>query len=816
MATIPAHDLSGMLVARRGRAHCRAHGLSQTAMSKAGRKNRRVEEPPSPSTPALNGATPSASRWQTTGVALLLAIATFAAYARVLRNEFVYLDDRTYVTENAAVQEGLTWNGVVWAFSTTHGANWHALTWLSHMLDCQLFGLNPAGHHLTSVLLHVLNVVLLFHVLRRMTGAIRPSAFVAAAFGLHPAHVESVAWIAERKDVLSTFFGLLTAVAYIRYVERRTILRYAAVVGLFAVGLTAKPMLVTLPFVFLLLDYWPLRRFQDGANSHRGLSARLASLVVEKLPLLILAGVSSVVTVYAQRAGGAMMTEAMLSFEVRVANAVVSYAKYLAIAFWPSGLAVYYPHALKADSIVEVASAAAILGAVTLAVIAAARKHPHMLVGWFWFVGTLVPVIGLVQVGGQAMADRYTYVPYIGLFIMVAWGARSILQTEPRGSSRNLPPPLQRGDPGGFPSEPGAQATGRPLIAIAAHGCIFAVLLVLASAAFVQAGYWHDSKRLFQHALDVVPNNTQAHIFMAQTLVREGRVADAVPHFAEAVRIVPNEPYNLADYGRALYESGRTDEAAVQLEQAVKLMPTHSGAQYFLGVVRVKQNRSKEAIAHLQEALRLDPKLLHAHHYIGSAAADQRQFVQAIQHLQKWLAVDPKSSETLVKLGQCYSALGNADAARDTLQKAVDANPNDAYALAALAQIVSWQGNAAAAIELYERALKVAPDYPHAANNLAMIYATVDDAQFRNAARAVELAEHACRLTGYKDAVSLDTLAAAYAEAGRFDDAMKTISTAIEVAKASGEDQLVQYLEQRRAMYAAGRPWSAGELRNDP
>jgi tetratricopeptide (TPR) repeat protein len=538
---------------------------------------------------------------------------------------------------------------------------------------------------------------------------------------------------------------------------------------------------------------------------------RCASLVAEKLPLLILAGVSSAVTVYAQRAGGAMMTETMLPFDVRAANAVVSYAKYLAIAFWPSGLAVYYPHPLKAASTMEVASAAAILVAVTVAVIAAARRHPHLLVGWFWFVGTLVPVIGLVQVGGQAMADRYTYVPFIGLFIAVAWGVHAILQTEARSSGKSLPPPLQRGDQGGFPSEPGAQATGGFFPIVAARVAATAILGALAVTTWAQTTYWHDSKKLFQHALDVVPNNTQAHIFMAQTLVREGLVAVAVPHFAEAVRIVPNEPYNLADYGRALYESGRIDEATPQLEQAVKLMPTHSGAQYFLGVVRGKQNRPKEAIAHLQEALRLDPKLLHAHYYIGSAYADQGQFVQAIQYLQKWLTVDPKSSETLVRLGQCYSALGNVDAARETLQKAVDANPKDAYALAALAQIVSWQGDVVTAIELYERALKIAPDYPRAANNLAMIYATADDAQFRNSARAVELAEHACRLTGFKDPVSLDTLAAAYAEAGRFDDAMKTISAAIEIARSAGETKLVQYLELRRALYSASRPLRPGD-----
>jgi len=775
-------------------------------MARRKRINRSKLDPaPSNAAPLNAGSLPAAPpeclpqqaasppRWAVAAVIVALAASTFVAYNRVLHNEFIYLDDRTYVTENEVVQKGLTWDGMAWAFSTTHGANWHPLTWLSHMMDCQLFGLDPLGHHLTNLLLHVFSVILVFHLMRRMTRAVLPSAFVAAAFALHPAHVESVAWVAERKDVLCTLFGLLTTLAYIRYVERRTIPRYIAVLVLFAFGLMAKPMLVTLPFVFLLLDYWPLGRFHNRAAVRPVTRARIAALAVEKVPLLILASLSSAVTLYAQQVGGAMMTQAMLPVGARVANALVSYVQYAAMAFWPSRLAVYYPHPLKAYPTAEVVGAAAVLVAVTIAVIATARKHPYLLVGWLWFLGTLVPVIGLVQVGGQAIADRYTYLPYIGLFIAIAWCVRSTIATP-------SPYPL---------AQRGRGVSGLTLIAVRAAA--ISVLGALGAITWVQAGYWHDSKRLFQHALDVVPNNTQAHLFMAQTLVREGRVADAVPHFAEAVRIVPNEPYSLKDYGLALYESGRIDEATAQFEQAVRLMPSYADGQYFLGVVRGKENRPKEAITHLEEALRLDPKLLHAHQYIGSAYADQRQFVQAIQHFQKWLAIDPKSSETLIGLGRCYSAMGNADAAREAMQKAVDANPGDAFALAALAQIVSWQGDAETAIGLYERALRASPDYAQAANNLAMLYATVDDARLRNADRAVELAEHVCRTSGFKDPVSLDTLAAAYAEAGRFDDARDTISKAIDIARSAGEGELVRHLEQRMANYVAGRSLRQGE-----
>ncbi len=785
-------------------------------MSKRKRIRQAVTNQPSSAEQAEALGASAVSRWRTAAVSALLAIVTFVTYARVLGNEFIYLDDRTYVTENTTVQQGLTWNGVKWAFSTTHAANWHPVTWLSHMLDCELFGLDARGHHLTNLLLHVFNVVLLFSVLRRMTGAIGASAFVAAAFGLHPAHVESVAWVAERKDVLSTFLGLLAMLAYVRYAEKHTMFRYLVVFLLFAVGLSAKPMLVTLPFVFLLLDYWPLRRMQNMTSATIGIAKRCALLLAEKLPLIFLAGASGATTVYAQRAGGAMMTQAMLPPQVRIENALISLVKYLAMACWPSGLAVYYPHPLEGYPIAEVAGAIVVISVITLFALFFARKHSYLPVGWLWFVGTMIPVIGLVQVGGQAMADRYTYVPYIGLFIMVTWGIRAVASVKQRSSPKGDPPPLPRGDTGVLAPVAGDQLSRRRFSTIALRAVSVSVLVLLAAATWVQAGFWHDSKRLFQRAIDVVPDNTQAHIFIAQTLVREGRSADAAPHFAEAVRIVPNEPFNLTDYGHALVESGRMDEAAEPLERAIELLPSHAAAHYFLGVVRGQQHRPREAIQHLQEALRLDPKLLRAHDYLGSIYAETGQYVQAIAHLRKWLDVDPRSSPTLVKLGQCYFAVGNPDAARATMEQAADANPNDAYALAALAQVVWWQGEADVAIQLYERAVEAAPNYAAPLTNLAMIYATMEDPRLRNVNRAVELAEQACRLTGFKDPVSLDALAAAYAEVGHIDDAMKTISAAIEIARTAGDAKLVQYLESRRAQYSAGRALRSGDAGAKP
>jgi len=357
---------------------------------------------------------------------LALALVTFVAFVQVGHNDFINYDDAEYVTENEKVQKGLNIESFVWAFTTGHASNWHPLTWLSHMLDCQLYGLSPAGHHLTNLFLHLLNTLLLFGVLKTMTRAVWPSAFAAVLFAVHPLHVESVAWIAERKDVLSAFFWMLTMAAYLRYTKHPCIVRYLPVVFAFALGLMTKPMLVTLPFVLLLLDYWPLKRLQFGrinipeSQSHK-------RLILEKIPLFTLAAISSVITCIVQQSGGAMGGNEVLTVGVRLANALVSYVGYIHKMIYPKGLAVLYPHPLDGVGLWQPVVSFIILAVISAGVIFASRKRRYLATGWFWYLGTLIPVIGLVQVGSQAMADRYTYLPSIGIFIILAWGIPELL-----------------------------------------------------------------------------------------------------------------------------------------------------------------------------------------------------------------------------------------------------------------------------------------------------------------------------------------------------------------------------------------------------
>lgn len=721
-------------------------------------------------------------RW---ALAAALAVATIAVYARVVTHDFVYLDDRVYVTENPVVQKGLTPSGIGWAFTTFEASNWHPITWLSHMLDCSLFGLWPGGHHLTSLLLHIANVLLLFHLLCRMTGRAWPGAFVAGAFALHPAHVESVAWVAERKDVLSTCLGLLALLAYVRYVEERRTGRYVVVLITFLLSLLAKPMMVTLPALMLLLDHWPLRRVESWPR-----------LFFEKAPLFLFSAASSVVTVIAQNSGGAVVSRTMLAFDDRVANAVVSYAKYLWMTLWPAGLAVYYPLPLTPhrDSLVMLCGGlllAIAVGAVTLR-----RSHPNVLIGWLWFVGMLVPVIGLVQVGGQAMADRYTYIPIVGIFLMIAyWKAAPIkaagvskLAERKVGAEHALPEP------------PPNMAPTLPRILGAA------VLIALSICAVVQVGYWRDNFTLFQRAIDVVPENAQGHLFMANSLQRAGRLPEAIAHFSEAVRIVPNEPYNVTDYGHALLDNGQFDEAAVQLQRALTLLPGYADAHYYLGLARLSQKRDNEAAMQFEKALARGPQYTKAHLHAGTAYARLGQHAPAIIHLQKWLAIDPQSVEGLTQLAQVYHSAGNVPAARDTLRKAASFHPRNPHPLAMLAQMAAWEGDVDAAVADYNRALELDPTYAEAANNLAEILATHPSERFRDGPRAVQLAETAARARNMTDPVSLDTLAAAYAEVGRFDDARRTIAAAIELARPLNSKPFLDHLEARQALYAAGQP----------
>ncbi len=510
-------------------------------------------------------------------VAAALALGTLLVYASAAGHGFVDYDDNRYVTENPVVQGGLGWAGLAWAFTTFHASNWHPLTWLSHMLDVQLFGLAPGAHHAVSVLLHAANAALLFLVLSRTTGAPGRSAVVAALFAVHPTHVESVAWVAERKDVLSTLFGLLALLAWTRWIERPTARRYGAVALAFAASLLSKPMWVTLPFLLLLLDWWPLGRVAGGPPAGAGGGAAplpWAALVREKVPLLALAAISSAVTVAAQHRGGSV-TGLDLGVAARLGNAAVSYLRYVGKTAWPSALSVFYPHPRDGlPAWLMVAAGALLLGA-TAAVLARARRAPWLAVGWCAFLGTLVPVIGLVQVGTQAMADRYTYLPSLGLFVAAAWGTHRVAGTWRRGA---------------------------PLAAAAALA-----LAALSAATVRQLSHWRTHELLFRHAVEVAPDNAHAHAVLAKELRAQGRSDEGLLHAREAVRIDPADSrywVNLAVAARGL---GLGAEARDAVEGALRADPGDPGAWMNLGLLAQDAGDLAAAEAAYRQVTRLAP-----------------------------------------------------------------------------------------------------------------------------------------------------------------------------------------------------------------
>ena len=491
-----------------------------------------------------------------------LIVLTLLVFRPVVGHDFVFFDDDVYVTHNPHIQQGVSPSGVRWAFTTFHAANWHPLTWLSHMLDVQCYGPNPAGHHSTNLILHAFNAALLFLVLVRMTGRTGASAFVAAVFAVHPLRVESVAWISERKDLLSGAFWVLTLGAYARYAEKRSLARYVMVLVSLALGLMAKPMLVTLPFVLLLLDYWPLERIP---NAERRLPNAAGALVLEKIPLFILSVASSVITMKAQHAGGAVQPVEQFPFAIRIGNAAVSYVLYIKQLIWPTGLAFFYPHP-GAWAISQVLGATFFVLAVSAIVLLLARRRRYLPVGWFWYLGTLVPVIGLLQVGGQAMADRYTYVTQIGLLIMLVWAAADALdRLEPRAR----------------------RICGSVLAAV--------VLLPLAVAARTQLASWQNSYTLFTRALAVTDRNATAHNNLGALLAREGSVAEAERHFRAALEIQPRYPHANKNLANMLLEQGRKEEAATYYRAMVDSCPDDVESLNNLAWLLVKKPNGSDA-----------------------------------------------------------------------------------------------------------------------------------------------------------------------------------------------------------------------------
>lgn len=641
----------------------------------------------------------TSSKYWTLCIYLALALATLTAFWQVQNYDFVNYDDGHYVSKNQHVKAGLTRDSVRWAFTTGHVGNWHPLTWLSHMLDCQLFGTAPGRHHLTNLLLHLTNTLLLFAVLKRMTHGLWCSAFVAAAFALHPLHVESVAWIAERKDVLSGFFWILTMWAYVRYAERRSVSRYLLTLLAFALGLMAKPMLVTLPFILLLLDYWPLGRFQlnqaakdiDQWN-HKSVATQFQwrlfiRLVREKVPFFALTVASSVITFIVQQRGGAVQRIELFPLNIRLSNAVLSYVKYIGKMFWPSRLAMFYPHPIEAVSVWQAAAAALLLLAISIWVIRLVRRRRYLLVGWLWYMGTLVPVIGLVQVGEQAMADRYTYIPLTGLFIIIAWGVRDIL-------------------------------TKWRYRKVTASALALVILLALSISTHLQQRHWRNSITLCEHALEVTENNYVAHFCMTESLQKQHRLDEAIYHNAEAIRIEPDFVEALNGMGLALLDAGRLDEAVTHFTRALEICPNLIAARINLGVAFVKKGNFNEAIKQYNEARRIRPDLADVYSHLGYALARQGKLTEAAEEYYEAIKRRPDNPGTHKELADILVRQGEIGEAIKHYTQALRIEPNFPEAHTNLGFLLARQGKLDEAIEHHTEALRIEPHFAQAQNNL--------------------------------------------------------------------------------------------------
>jgi tetratricopeptide (TPR) repeat protein len=668
-----------------------------------------------------------------------LAVMTIVVYLPVLDAGFITFDDGEYVNHNPRVLMGLSWSNVAWALQTRHFSNWHPVTWLSHMLDAQLYGDRPAGHHLTNVLIHAACAIVLMRVLHAMTGAVWRSAVVAMLFAWHPLHVESVAWVSERKDVLAGLFWLLTTAAYVKYVRAQTpAVRggwYAAVIALFAVGLMSKAMLVTLPAVLLLLDYWPLGRLQPRPVSWRA----VGRLALEKLPLLLLAVGASAMSVVTQRAGGSLNTLAAIPLGFRMRNAVVSYGWYLLKTVAPTDLAIFYPHpaTIPGGSIdmAHVALSAAALAAISVVAAAGARRRPYLLVGWLWFLGTLVPVIGLVQVGGQARADRYTYIPLIGVFVAIAWCL----------------------------GDWASRTDARRRIAVGGVSIALVACLALTSR---QASYWHDDVTLFAHALESTRNNYVAYNNLGTALADAGEYAAAEAQYVEAVRIKPDYANGYASLGATRLAAGDLRGAAGALQRALQLEPNHPAANNNLGNALAQLGRADEAEAHYRRAVAVNPALVQAQNNLAMSVATRGQFAEAAEHARMALRANPASA-------QAHHVLGLA--------------------------LAMGGGDAADGVSHLRRSIALQPAEPEAFNSLAWVLTRRPTLSPGGVGEAVELASRANELTGYRIPKYLDTLASALAATGRRADAAAVAQRGLAAARAAHDDAMAAAMSKRVA-----------------
>jgi Flp pilus assembly protein TadD len=728
------------------------------------------------------------SRFQVWLLAVLLALVTMAVYWPATRHDFVDYDDDVYVTSNFHVQAGLTLAGLKWAFINPVCSNWHPLTMLSHMCDCQMFGLKPWGHHLTNILLHAANTVLVFLLLRGLTGTLWRSWVVAALFGLHPVHVESVAWVAERKDVLSACFGLIALLFYSRYARKRSLpnpqpskLDYTLSLFFLALGLMSKPMLVTWPFVMLLLDYWPLERWRmaDGgaqnaqvgkrkpaAGDSSTLNSQLSTtwrLVWEKIPFFALAAVASVIAYFVQKHGGAMQSIQNLSLGVRDGNALISYCRYLGKLFWPTKLAVFYPYPGHWP-LAELLLAGGLLIGLSTLFFLQRRRCPFLLMGWLWFVGTLVPVIGLVQVGEQAMADRYLYIPSLGVLIVVIWGLYELTRHWRY------------------------QAT-----ALSVAGSAAIVLCTVLT--WRQLGYWQDSEALFGHALEVTENNHIARFNLGVVRAGQGRLDEAISEFQEAIRLNPYDAKDHNNLGVALDKQGRSDEAIGQYQEAIRLKPDYADAHNNLGAVLDKQGRSDEAISQYQEAIRLKPDYPDAYNNLGVVLDKQGRSDEAISQFQEAIRLKPDYADAHNNLGNALIRKGQINEAISQLQETIRLKPDAAEAHYNLGDALARQGQIDEAISQFQEAIRLKPDDADAHNYLGITLARIGRID-----EAISQLQETVRLKpDYAEAHN--NLGAALARNGRIDEATSQFQEAIRLKPdyAEAHDNLARALKMQHA-----------------
>jgi tetratricopeptide (TPR) repeat protein len=697
----------------------------------------------------LASSTSAGPRGRVLLTSLCLAALTFLLFQHACDNGFINLDDPLYVTKNQHVQQGLNVATFGWSWTALDGGNWHPLTWLSLLLDARLFGAdNPWGYHLTNVLLHTLNSILLFLVLCRMTRALVCSAVVATFFAVHPLHVESVAWISERKDVLSTFFWMLTLGAYALYVERQTAWRFAAVLLAFALGLLSKPMLVTLPFVMLLLDYWPLGRAPLGWRR----------LVREKIPLIAMSAVICGVTWFAQHEAKAMSSLRDVGLGDRAGNALIAYGAYITKMFWPMDLMILYPHPIGHFSVTWAAASGLLLAVVSFLVFRYRRRFPYLLVGWCWYLGTLVPVIGLVQVGMQSMADRYTYVPLIGLFVMIAWGGADLAR---HWRCREV-----------------------------AIGVAAVALLLGSLATWLQVLYWRDSFVLWTHALEIDDANAVAHLQLAGRLWEIGIAkADAGEN--------PDKEYR---------------EAIEHYRRCVELDPLYAKGRYNLGVALFHRGLESEALVELETAVRLQLVYPDAWYSLGLAYARQHRFGDAENAFRRTTEQQADRDAAWDNLGRVLGRLGKWQDAVECFREAKSRSPQTLIYRLGLAWALQQAGDRGAAEGEFAAAAALDPKWTVAMSDVAWTMSTSADPDKRNGFLAVDLALPASvRCADSRRPRNLDILAAAYAADGDWDEAIATAEKARTSAAAAGQSELAKEIAGREQGYRAHRAYHADD-----